>query len=600
MKVNNLKKIIALIIVVIMAVMIIGITPKVYADGETVAKIGENEYTSLADAVGAVPKDNTQTTITLLKDVVNGKGFIVNAGQNIVIDFAGHKYDASNPTVGSTGTETNACQLLKGSKVTFKNGTFTSTTAKILLQNYCDLTLENMNVYAESNKCQYIASNNFGSLTVRGNTTITSVPGQAAFDLWYGLASNGLYDDGVAVNFGSDFTGKVTGKVEYGAQRRITTKDWMNKVKLTIEGGEFDTTFVASSTTNLDSIDSANIEIKGGTFTSNVENFVANGYTQYTKGDKFVVLPDSNYTVNNKITSLKVGETANLNVVAKNAATQEFIKVSVPEESKDIISLEGQKVTGLKPGEALVNVGLGKKGELLPIYVYNVVAEEQEETTINATSEATNKMVELLRNPTQAVEGIDKTTAVAIVDAIKSGKTIVTEVETEEMKQPTETEKELISKELNEAKVARYYDINIVLKVDGTEIGKITKLANKIELELAVPEGLPAVAKGYTRTFSVVKIHDGKAEVIAKGLTAVDNKIKVSSNEFSTYAVAYIDTGDSTGKIADTKTTNAQKEKTDNPKTGDIGIVIWIALIIISSLGIIVMMKMKKQKTNRK
>ena len=99
-------------------------------------KIGDKEYATLDEAVAAVPTDGTQTTITLLRDVEEGPGFIAQPNQNFIIDFAGYTYDASSPTVRSTGTETNACQLLKGSTVTLKNGTFTSTTAKKMIQNY--------------------------------------------------------------------------------------------------------------------------------------------------------------------------------------------------------------------------------------------------------------------------------------------------------------------------------------------------------------------------------------------------------------------------------------------------------------------------------
>ena len=45
-------------------------------------------------------------------------------------------------TVGSSGTETNGFQLLKGSTVAFKNGTINAGKAKIVIQNYADLTLD--------------------------------------------------------------------------------------------------------------------------------------------------------------------------------------------------------------------------------------------------------------------------------------------------------------------------------------------------------------------------------------------------------------------------------------------------------------------------
>lgn len=58
------------------------------------------------------------------------RGFVTKDGQTVELDLQGHKLTLTDPTVGSTGTETNSCQLLKGSKVTFKNGTLLSNNGK--------------------------------------------------------------------------------------------------------------------------------------------------------------------------------------------------------------------------------------------------------------------------------------------------------------------------------------------------------------------------------------------------------------------------------------------------------------------------------------
>ena len=114
------------------------------ASSTDVAKIGDTTYASLQDAVKAVPTSGTKpTTITLLRDAA-GNGVVVENGQCITFDLADHTYDIDGTTVGSSGTETNGFQLQKGSAVTFKNGTITSNKAKILIQNYCNLTLENV------------------------------------------------------------------------------------------------------------------------------------------------------------------------------------------------------------------------------------------------------------------------------------------------------------------------------------------------------------------------------------------------------------------------------------------------------------------------
>lgn len=238
-----------------------------------VAKIGDQEYATLAAAVAAVPTDNTETEIVLLNDYIGG-GIQVVAGKNIVFNLNGNTYTVNKPTVGSSGTETNGFQLLKDSKVTFKNGTLNSATGAdclpnggILIQNYCDLTLENVTLDTSANSnISYVISNNFGSLTAKGNTVIKAADGKVAFDLWYGMNSEGLYDDGVSVTFGTDFTGSVTGKIEYGAHSRVTSKDWMNKAKLTIANGNFDTTFVDSNPREGIKSTDFNISISGGTF----------------------------------------------------------------------------------------------------------------------------------------------------------------------------------------------------------------------------------------------------------------------------------------------------------------------------------------------
>ena len=87
--------------------------------------------------------------------------------------------------VGSTGTQTQAFQLLKDNKITFKNGTIYSEKAKMLVQNYSDLTLEGMELtlnnanYAPS----YTLSNNNGNVVIDGTTINVNPAGGFAFDV---------------------------------------------------------------------------------------------------------------------------------------------------------------------------------------------------------------------------------------------------------------------------------------------------------------------------------------------------------------------------------------------------------------------------------
>ena len=252
---------------------------------EYICAIGTTKYETLQDAVNAA--GTAATTITLLTDaategVITGNGVKVQDGQNITFDLNGLTYNVDK-TVGSTGTETNGFQLLKGSTVNFTNGTVTSSTAQILLQNYSTLTLDGVKVDAGS--ADYAVSNNFGSMTATGNTEIIGKNGGAAFDLWYGMSS--VYDDGVSVIFDENFTGTVTGKVEYGHAGRVTDENWQEKAKLEIKcdnEGKFGIEFVASST---DALNGANIEISGGVFSEKpAEEYCAEGYVPTENTDE--------------------------------------------------------------------------------------------------------------------------------------------------------------------------------------------------------------------------------------------------------------------------------------------------------------------------
>ena len=306
------------------------------AEGETaVAKVGDVEYPTLAEAVAAVADGGT---VTLLKSATGGavgtfKG--AKEGQieakSFTIDFGGYTYTVTNPAVGSTGYESQAFHLERSGsdaenhKVTFKNGTITTAEnfgGRMLIQNYCDLTLENMTIIGDS-KISYVISNNFGSLTAKGDTVIKAADGKVAFDLWYGMNSNGLYDDGVSVTFGTDFTGSVTGKIEYGAHSRVTSNDWKNKAKLTIANGNFDTTFVDSNNNDGVAPEDFNITITGGTFTSDVSAYVPDRYIYNSETKTVEPLGETNAVA-------KVGDTyyktlADAVAAAKNGGTIDLL-----------------------------------------------------------------------------------------------------------------------------------------------------------------------------------------------------------------------------------------------------------------------------------
>lgn len=182
-------------------------------DAPTAMIVGGECYTTLADAV-AVAKDGD--TIMLLKNT-NGNGIKVLpntfANNGLTVDFNGYVYTVGGVLVGSATTGTNAFQLNQGNKITFKNGSIVGVAEgtkpaedtpdwhgapAIVLQNYCDLTLDNM-IVTGGDQTVYTMSNNCGNIVIN-NTTINAGKAQGygsgpfAFDVY-----GGWYKDNVTV-----------------------------------------------------------------------------------------------------------------------------------------------------------------------------------------------------------------------------------------------------------------------------------------------------------------------------------------------------------------------------------------------------------------
>lgn len=199
-------------------------------ESEGVAAIGDKYYRTLADAVDAATSDDT---ITILNDVDEAPGISVPSGKEFTIDFDGHTYTLSNPGAGSTGTETNGFQLLQGSDITFKNGIIrisdkngsagSGNPIGRIIQNYANLTLENMQIYAENQAGgeDYALSFNCGDIVFKGDTSIyvTDPENTIVFD----ICKFSSYPS-VAVVFDESYTGTIQGTIVYDSPNSKTHK----------------------------------------------------------------------------------------------------------------------------------------------------------------------------------------------------------------------------------------------------------------------------------------------------------------------------------------------------------------------------------------
>ena len=190
--------------------------------------VGGKTYETLGAAITAAKAGDT---IYVLKDIPEAAGIAVPSGKNFTIDFGGHAYTLKDPGAGSAGTESNGFQFLKDSTITLKNGTVRiaegTISIKRIIQNYANLTLEDMHFFAEhqADGEDYALSFNNGSIIFKGDTDIVTTSDEAiAFD----VCKYSSYPS-TNVTFDESYTGTINGKIVYDSTVADTHK-------LTIQG----------------------------------------------------------------------------------------------------------------------------------------------------------------------------------------------------------------------------------------------------------------------------------------------------------------------------------------------------------------------------
>lgn len=346
------------------------------------------KFATLEEAI-AEAKDGD--TVKLLKSC-SGNGIKIEtknfANAGLTVDFGGCTYAVGGVLVGSAGTGTNAFQLLKGGKVTFRNGTIVGVTEgtkpaedtpnwhgapAIVIQNYCDLTLKDMTV-SGGDETIYTVSNNHGNVVIEdsiinaGNAKGSGY-GPFAFD----VCGYSTYD-GVSVTVKGNSS--INGDIEVSRSAN-NTKD----VKLALESGAINGKLKIDST------------IKDITTTTTV-----------TKGSDVTVAAPVGYAWNAEGTLVaavaQIGENgyvtlADAIAAAEDGNTVQLLKDVTDEDvtiSKSItLDLGGKTLTNTNSGKATISVKNGvfatvKNGSVVGgTSFYNIQVGEAVNSTANLT-----------------------------------------------------------------------------------------------------------------------------------------------------------------------------------------------------------------------
>ena len=305
-----MKKVLATILALVMA---LGLTTAAWAEGEgaaKVAKIGDNEYATLQEAVNAA---NNGQTIVLQSDVVLTASLNVAVNKTVTLDLNSYKITAD---MNGPHMICNAGNLTITDSSANKTGEIAKIGAETnfgyVIENHGTMTLDRCKISSTSVKSSAIEN---GWYTASANTAGTSctMTIQNA-EVVSVNADGGLYtvkndDYGVMVINGGVFTNSVAGA---GAV--------LNWNDLTINGGtftgasavrtlksgssDFETgkSQIKNGTFNggIDTLDGyktgITIAVSGGTFSTDVKEYLAEGKILQKNGDTYTAVTNSGIT----------------------------------------------------------------------------------------------------------------------------------------------------------------------------------------------------------------------------------------------------------------------------------------------------------------
>ena len=533
------------------------------------AEVDGYTYPTLAEAVEAVVNSADKTgTVTLLKDssgsgigLFNAKGAV---DVNLTIDFGGHTYTCTDPAVGSSGTESQGFHLEKGNTVTLKNGIITvaesSQKTVMLIQNYCDLTLEDLSLNGAA-VTQYIISSNYGDMVLNRVNIDGANSNLVALDVMHWLGT-GYAEKAPTMEIHNTETNTIRGKIDvycYGTGSDACTE----KPSLTIFGGAF----TADPTNYLAPNSSVRYDEAAG-------QYVVHGHTLTETAAKDATCDEDG--------NIAYWYCAGCGKYFSDAAATKEIS-----QADTVIPALGHNYQdGVCTNcGAEITVDVPTIDTSKPVESVQVAVDAANQTAINSEVDSIVEAVEA----NASTSAVDAATAQALRAAIDDGRDITVAVEFDNAIQASDAEKNLVSGVIgSNGSIQSFFDLSIVLKADGVEIGTITQLSKPMTFTVAVPASM--IQEG--KELCVVRIHNGVAERLTTVLNA-DNTLTFQTDKFSTYAIALLDPN--APQTPDGGQTGGTVGST--PQTGDSGMpAVWSMLLLGACAGAAVVWNRRKNR----
>lgn len=308
--------------VVLCVCMMLTMAPFAFAaEGDKVAKVGSQEYTSLQEAVNAVGSDNG-STVTLLSDVALNSTLVLN--NSLTLDLNGHKISNGSSLSGylmkiEHPSKVSIVGNQKNSSIVDTRNNATGTITAICVFGELTVSGSNLKISRGANGIAVKVdeqSPNQGKLTVNSGTIsvdVATTTSSQAIQNWgttiiNGGTFNGDVDSYSYNNIAGNMTindGTFNGDV-YATQMKYTryNYDWPTaSAQIEIKNGNFNKTVFEcyvvdsaglqpiQSVTKPDRVMESEVSVSGGTFSANPTAYLVADYSAKDSNSKYLVVP---------------------------------------------------------------------------------------------------------------------------------------------------------------------------------------------------------------------------------------------------------------------------------------------------------------------
>lgn len=510
-------------------------------------------------------------TLEELREAINNSSDIV-LKNDITIDVNDAQLIISEDTVVSidlnnhilTANTNGARKIINNGTLTFQNGTLKneSTSAYGIIDSYGKITLNSVTL-------EDLGCGNGSTVKIRPGSSGTIVDNSKFYNKGVNTGNAGLYIDGTATIKNSTFESKSNRAYALIVNSGNVTVEnvtidgthggiGVNSGNVTIESGVFSAKNYYGIWITNDS-NNTSVTINDGIFTGKYGLYSSVDDGNQDEGDVTVTINGGTFNGTTK---------AAMSVNKKNSENVWAINVTGGTFNSDI--------TKYVDTDKSVIYTIGEESDKKYVVVTDVSVDVDPEDQTDEKSDTVieDVLLDVINKSIsdEAITGVSENMDIKIKESIASGKKISSKIIINEV-DGQNNEPTTLS---DDSKIAGYFDIELVVFANNDKIGTINELNNKIKITLQLPDNLPALKEGFTRKYTITRIHNGQEEQLESSVDG--NNISFESDKYSTFILSYVDVNNNP----------------ENPNTYD-GIILYTVIGLLAMVGsILVVNRLRK------